>query len=96
MRTLVALFAVLLVACQVESQAQAQAPVVVAPLPVVLATPAPTPTPKEDVRVVTCEAPTAVRTGCLCGNQIMNPCEWGGNFPVLEGNSCIFTCPARP
>jgi len=35
----------------------------------------------------------AVRTGCLCGSDILNPCATGGNFPTQEGDVCIFSCP---
>lgn len=35
----------------------------------------------------------AVRTGCICGSDILNPCATGGNFPTQEGDVCIFSCP---
>jgi formylglycine-generating enzyme required for sulfatase activity len=37
--------------------------------------------------------PTVVRTGCMCGNEILNPCKTGGLEPTLEGDTCVFHCP---
>ena len=40
------------------------------------------------------EKPQAVRTGCMCGSAILNPCDGGGTFPVVSGDACLFECPA--
>src|SRR5690606_36028091 len=42
------------------------------------------------------ETPSVVRTGCVCGSGISNPCETGGTFPTLLGNVCVFECVAKP
>ena len=39
------------------------------------------------------ETPGVVRTGCVCGNAILNPCKTGGTEPVLDGDTCVFSCP---
>ena len=39
------------------------------------------------------ETPVLVRTGCLCGDTILNPCESGGLGATLEGKTCVFQCP---
>jgi hypothetical protein len=39
------------------------------------------------------ETPVAVRTGCMCGSGIHNPCKTGGLFPVVVGATCVFECP---
>lgn len=41
------------------------------------------------------ETPTAIRTGCMCGGAIHNPCKSGGLFPAVEGDTCVFQCPTE-
>jgi hypothetical protein len=42
------------------------------------------------------ETPEALRSGCGCGREILNPCKHGGNMPSLDGDVCVFQCAPEP
>jgi hypothetical protein len=77
----------------------ASAPPVVSAVPAARPTTSSVATPRKVTYRCTKGAPTSVRGGCLCGDEIVNPCfdKAHADIPqspdfTVEGDACIFSC----